>query len=411
MLLVLDDSLAKALNGTDELLKKPVLSALENIALVRREGKHWIFAKPQTLITFKKCLELCERTRSVYSELLDDDPGYPPPVIRRVEVTALDTGPSSRMDGKCKVIRIPARYFGDSKLIQETVLLAENLLDTDFYLKVAETYLVWKKLNRHIKIRCERLPGGGDTTFNLYKSILEALPGKRFCLCILDSDKESPHCPMGGTAKKIEEGVEKMEEGNKPFGEHLVIGVRDIENLIPTVWYSQVSEKSDRMRCVEFLEKLESSAIAEARKYVDLKEGLTGEKILQAKTIQVLQDWLKWLKQLQGSSTTVINQNQQSLKTEVVNRLTELEKLTGATIFETTCIKAESCQEKQNKKLCQCIITTGLGDKILAVVVNLLETMTAQQIAKEVDESLKPEWEKIGELVTAWCCVAPIMSC
>jgi hypothetical protein len=263
MLLVLDDSLAEALKGTDELLKKPVLVALENIALGRREGKHLIFAKPKTLLTFARCPDLCQSTQSVYKGLIDDqDPGYPPRVIRRVEVTAIDTGPTSRMDGKCQIIRIPARYFADSKLIQETVLLAENLLDTSFYLKVAETYLVWEKLNKQIKIRCERLPGGGNTTFDLYKSILEASPGKRFCLCILDSDKESPNCPMGGTARKVEEGVKEMEGRDQQFGEHWVIGVRDIENLIPTVWYSQVSEKSDRMRCVEFLEQLEHTAIA-----------------------------------------------------------------------------------------------------------------------------------------------------
>jgi hypothetical protein len=49
MLLILEESLAKALN------QDTILDALENIALGRREGKHLIFAKRRTLKSFINC--------------------------------------------------------------------------------------------------------------------------------------------------------------------------------------------------------------------------------------------------------------------------------------------------------------------------------------------------------------------
>jgi hypothetical protein len=370
MLLVLDDSLKNALD------QNVVLEALENIALGRREGKHLIFSNRKTLESFKNCSSLSTRTRQVYLKLYTQFPELPHPqtFVRRVEVVALDSGLSSRMEGHCKVISIPAHYFCDSALIQKTLLLTENLDDATFYKTIAEIYLRWKKLKKKITILLDPYLGGGSTTVTAYKLIQNNQ--ERFCLCFLDSDKKSSSSPFGNTAKN----VVAIDDPNKPFCEYFVIGVREIENLIPTRLYSEISSGDpNRMAGVNFLERLEKSTLTEARKYLDIKKGLKLGEILSA------------------SSNTPFS-------TDWLNGLNDLYPL--AISISKTCLNDQVCLKSEN---CDCIITTGLGDNILKTVVEQIEKPTQYQlrepkIAKMVDQLLKPEWEKIGEIITAWCC-------
>ncbi len=371
MLLVLHDSLANALD------LNTVLEALEMIALARREGKHLVFAKRDVLKSLLNCSALSKRTRQVYSKIyaqLAEMQVYLQTFTRRVEVIALDTGLSSRLEKHCKVISVPARYFCDSALIQKTVLLTENLDDATLYQTITQIYLKWNKL-KGIAILFEAYAGGGSTTEKAYQLIQDKQ--ERFCLCLLDSDKKSPNSPLGNTAKD----VKKIENTNQPLCEYFIVGVREIENLIPTQLYSTVSSGDvNRMPCVHFLEQLEKTSIAEARKYLDIKNGLKLNEILQAsKNSPFSKDWMNWLN------------NVSSLNIKYIKK---------------TCLKNKACLKGKN---CDCIITTGLGDKILEAVIKVIETPTKdqptqQKIVEMVDPLLKAEWEPIGEMITAWCC-------
>ncbi len=370
MLLVLHDSLANALD------LNTVLEALEMIALARREGKHLVFAKRDVLKSLLNCSALSKRTRQVYSKIyaqLAEMQVYLQTFTRRVEVIALDTGLSSRMERHCKVISVPARYFCDSALIQKPVLMTENLDDATLYQTITKIYLKWKKLNG-IAILFEPYAGGGSTTEKAYKLIQDKQ--ERFCLCLLDSDKKSPNSPLGNTAK----GVKKIDNSNQPLCEYLILGVREIENLIPTQLYSLVSSGDiNRMPSVHFLEQLEKTSLAEARKYLDIKNGLKLNDILQAsKNSPFSKDWINWLKNVSALDIAI----------------------------KKTCLKNKACLKGKN---CDCIITTGLGDKILEAVIKVIETPTKdqptqQKIVEMVDPLLKAEWEPIGEMITAWCC-------
>jgi hypothetical protein len=370
MLLVLHDSLAKALD------QNTVLEALEMIALARREGKHLVFAKRDVLKSLLNCAELSKRTRQVYLKLyaqLAEMQVYLQTLSRRVEVIALDTGLSSRLEKHCKVISVPARYFSNSSLIQKTILLTENLDDATLYQTITQIYLKWKKLKK-IAILFEAYAGGGSTTKKAYQRIQDQ--AERFCLCLLDSDKKSPNSPLGNTAKE----VKKIENPNQPLCEYLILGVREIENLIPIQLYSLVSSGDvNRMPCVDLLEQLEKTSLAEARKYLDIKNGLKLNEILEAsKNSPFSKDWMNWLKNV-SSLDIAIKKN---------------------------CLKHEACMKGEN---CDCIITTGFGDKILEAVIKVIETPTKdqptqQKIVEMVDPLLKAEWEAIGEMITAWCC-------
>jgi len=376
MLLVLHDSLANALD------QDSVLEALEIIALARREGKHLVFAKRDVLKSLLNCSALPQRTHQVYSKIyarLSEKQVYLQTFTRRVEVIALDTGLSSRMEKHCKVISVPASYFCDSALIQKTLLITENLDDAVLYQTITKIYMQWKKLNG-IKMLFDPYQGGGSTTKKAYKLIQDKQ--ERFCLCLLDSDKKSPKSPLGNTAKD----VKKIDKTNKPLCEYFIVGVREIENLIPTKLYSAVSSgDNNRMQCVHFLEQLENTIIAEARKYLDIKDGLKLNEILQASPNSPFsKDWMNWL-----------------------NNVSSL-----AIKISKVCIKNKECLKSKN---CDCIITTGLGDKILEAVIKLIETPTKdqpsiQKIAEMVEPILKSEWEPIGEIITAWCCSASKIS-
>ncbi len=156
--------------------------------------------------------------------------------------------------------------------------------------------------------------------------------------------------------------------------------MREIENLIPTQLYSLVSSGDiNRMPSVHFLEQLEKTSLAEARKYLDIKNGLKLNEILEAsKNSPFSKDWMNWLKNVSALDIAI----------------------------KKTCLKNKACLKGKN---CDCIITTGLGDKILEAVIKVIETPTKdqptqQKIVEMVDPLLKAEWEAIGEMITAWCC-------
>jgi hypothetical protein len=199
---------------------------------------------------------------------------------------------------------------------------------------------------------------------------------ERFCLCFLDSDKKSPHFPIGNTAKSVMD----IDNPNQPFCECFVINVREIENLMPTNCIRQLSAGDpNRMKCVNFLEQLEKTSIAEARKYLDIKKGLKLGEILQASSnTSFSKDWMNWLNYISPLAIKVSKQ----------------------------CLNNEVCMRDI---LCDCIITSGLGENILKAVVELIEKptkdkLTKQKIVEMVDQLLKPEWEHIGEILVAWSC-------
>jgi hypothetical protein len=368
MLFVLDKSLAENID------RKDVQRALRYIALGRREGKHLIFCeKRNTMKAFAKYEALGSYTRAIYQYILDRrfsyKKSYYEKLIRYVRVVAEDTVISWRNVGSQKEIKIPAALIDDSAFIQQTILLCENETDCKLYEKMASVYMIWASMeNKHgINICYEPRGGGGDTTADQYKAIQRNR--RRLCLCLSDSDQKYPNGPIGDTARKL-----KKIKSAGTLCEHETIGVREIENLIPTAMFSQVSKGNrDRMLCIDFLEKLEESRSSETRQFLDLKSGLSGKDYfdLLSKNQEYWQSFWDTIRPF---------------------RMSEIKQ---------GCLNNQTCSSPEK---CNCFLFKGLGDKILNDIIKMSVLPTDHKIAEMLNDTLKPYWEKYGELVTAWCC-------
>ncbi len=397
MLFVLDKSLAENLG------EESVKLALFYIALGGREGKHLIFCEDDDIVkAFAECEELDDATRAVYMKTyskLAYRQGYYDYLVRRVRVVADTTGSLSwRIIGDKKEIRISADLINDSTLIQKTVLLCENEADCKVYEKMAKVAMIWRHAGG-INISYEPRGGGGDTTADIYRTVQKGR--NRLCLCIADSDRKYPAGPLGKTAKKLR----KTDNPLETLCELKIIEVREIENLIPTSMFSEVSEKDrNRMQCVDFLEQLNESSIRDAKKFIDLKKGLSGENLFAfLSENQPLDYWRCFF-------NTVCSFNTVNMSSECSNYqecpspgkcncwiMQGLEK----GIMSSECSNYQECPSPEK---CNCWIMQGLGNGILEDVLEMLDKKSYHKISELICEELKPYWEEYGNLVSAWCC-------
>ncbi|MCP4105818.1 MAG: hypothetical protein GY749_09820 [Desulfobacteraceae bacterium] len=364
MFFVLDNSLAENLDDEN------VITALEYIALGRREGKHLIFSDMKTMKAFATCTSLTPKACRTYQKILTRLPSKKNSLntlIRQVRIVSEDIGIMWRKIGTGKEIRVSARLIDDSCFIQPAILLCEHENDCELYRKIAEASMKWSNKGK-VTVRYEKRGGGGSTTADpIYKNIQKEC--KRFCLCLCDSDWKYPGGPLGDTAKVLKR-TDKPDEG---LCECKVIEVREIENLIPTAMFSKVSNP-DRIKCIEFLEQLEKSPIAEARKFIDLKNGLKGKEYYDC------------------------YDHNSGYWSNLLNTVRSVQSSDG---LINECRDNQTCKSPKN---CTCSITRGLGEKISEAVVKMLEEESGLKVSEMVDDALKPYWQEYGELVVAWCC-------
>lgn len=70
------------------------------------------------------------------------------------------------------------------------------------------------------------------------------------------------------------------------------------------------------------------------------------------------------------------------------------------TRIDSWCHNNWSCNVTEK---CDCKISLGFGEKILEQVVDYLDKKSPHEIAKIVDEEVRLEWEKVGQVILNWC--------
>jgi len=366
MLLVLDFSLI------DEVTKPDVIWVLNQIAYSRYLGKHIIFGKIEVIKFFATCELLTEQSREIYSKIYADLPSLGRASLKKfvlsVEIVSGDVLEILDREGS-KVIRASVDKFVNFSLLDLTVLLVENHDDILFYQRIVTTYRSWNNLG-DVQIKYDDRSGGGQTTDKVFKKIQSSK--EKFCLCLLDSDKKTPNSGLGTTAKN----VLKINDQNQPLCDALALNVREIENLIPTSIYKEVFENDSNKRdAINFLETLDNSHLSDARSYLDIKKGLTLERVLKEKPQTAFRKyWLNFAKKFCKN-------------------------------LSTECLANEACSKKVPE--CHCFITLGLGDNIIKKVE---EAYSNRDISHLISEDLKPEYERIGSAITSWCCASSPIS-
>jgi hypothetical protein len=377
MLFVIDSSLADPLRGPSR-PSDALIDAVSNLALARREGKHVVFADRRTLTACVKSPWLSDRTRRVYDHLLNNLPqmkAYLDNLARRVEIVASDGVFELTTARQCRVIRVSASLLRDFSMFDASVLVCENLTDTRFYVHVAKACLHWWKLGNLI-LRYDPRGGGGQTTSDAYESVRSSR--SRLCLCIVESDRTTPNDGLGRTALAAQE-VDSS--GVQPLCELVVLTARAVENIIPTRVYEEaVWGDTNRMAAVLVLERLELGQFAEARLHLDLKGGLRLGEILHAAHESAFRRyWEPVARGLQGAAHSV----------------------------DRRCWSNPDCSVPDE---CHCIVAPGMGDTILEHVADFLDRKSNCKKAEMISGALKPEWERVGLIVVAWCCGASRLS-
>lgn len=351
------------------------IDALDNLALGRKEGKHILFGDRITLEALLTCDLLHAKSKSIFRRVLENVPQigeFARTVERRIEVVANNIpGPTKSIEGTREVIRVPARYFADSMLVQPAVLLGEHRRDAEIFLIMARVYAVNNRLHG-IPIEADLQGGGGSATANAYEN-LQRLQ-RRLCICIVDSDRPAPGAALGSTAR----GVMAVDDPIFPLSELQVLKYRELENLIPTRLFADVSTGDvNRMEAVSRLERLEVTAHAGLRHHLDLKDGTSLHKAI-----------------LSRSPTSP----EAKYWTSLLPTLVAL----GARL-EVECQANGTCAAPER---CRCILFPGFGETILDTLASRLNETTPSKVAEAVCAHTASEWARLGSIVLAWCCGA-----
>ncbi|MDB9514495.1 hypothetical protein PN499_25160 [Kamptonema animale CS-326] len=364
-------------NGDENTWDDDTVLALENLATARREGKHSVTAKRETLEKIVQCSRLSEITRKTYKKLYGPATqylSYLSVVTKYIEIVnrCYCYEPKVFKDAGKQIIKVPPSFFNDSYSLQETILLCENSADAFLYESIGKVYLKWNQLK--VPIAYEPRGGGGNTIANEYINIQQGK--KRFCLCIVDSDKIAPYENFGSTASRIQD----QSDSTCLYTRILVLDCREIENLIPPSILSNLCSGNqerhketyrDRLEALKVFESISGSAV-EAKYFLDIKKGTWMKEIINAKHPKSKEFW----------------QVQISLIPNISSRI------------DDWCLVNWKCS---NSGECKCKISLGFGENTLSHTLKYLQQKTPNEIEKIVEKSKHPHWENIGEVVMNWC--------
>lgn len=370
MLIILDSSLVdKITNDAD------IQLVVERIAQSRHSGHHIVFADEKTLKFLSQCADLSKNARGVYTNLLNglsQLKSYLKCIDTHVRIV-WEQGFLKREEQDNKnIILVSYTNLLDS-FFEKTVLLAENLDDITVYAKIAEIYQHNNKLS-HINLRYLPQGGGGQEIITAFQAIFDSQD--KFCLCISDSDKKSPYDNYGS----ISNSLSRIMDSAESICYWIPLNVRAIENLFPISFYQDTFDSDRNKRdAIKFLKTINDSSFSNARKYLQMREGLTLFEIFER-----------------------ANKGQQNLHQywfHVVDGIGYLNK------FEN-CSSNIQCPKKK-KKECECEIWTGFGKETLNnIIEKCIESKSNIQISENINEDLvlKDEWERIGKIILDWCC-------
>lgn len=341
-----------------------IVNALNLIAHSRRLGNHVVLGERKVIKHLATCEYLSEQSRSIYIKIynqLSITREYTKNIYLSVEVFS-----GSKLivikKGKFTIIRLPVYYFTNLSILCKTVLLLEDINDSAVYKIILNYYLNNHNLE-NVKIDYETRPGGGQNTHKVFSDIQKE--EERFCLSILDSDRKAPNLGMGNTAKS----VLKINDSKKPLCDVFILNLREIENLFPTLMYKEVFESDkNKKEAIDFLETLDNSESQETRKYLDLKQGLKLEKIFK-----------------------------ESPEGEFRKYWSNFVMTFHPNMFEE-CLKGGECL---NTNSCSCNVTKGFGQNILK---EIEDKYNDKSVSHMISDELASEWNKIGSIITDWCC-------
>ena len=364
MLLLLHDTLT---DQSDDFFQNSAL-AIENIAISAIEGKHILIGNRELLNRIAQFPFISRLSSASIMKCKQQLPEY-----ARLQHLASDFIQISHdchahvtVSNNQRIINLPIKSFNDSSIIQETILLGENLIDSTFFEIVAETFAFINKFGS-LKLRSEKRLGGGSTTPEVYKHIQDG--NNRFCLCIIDSDKMYPLSNPGIIANKIQD----IDDDNRPISRCIFLSCREAENMLSCKQLQLPLSCNDvRYNALERFTIIEQCN-PEARFYIDIKQGLRFKDVFKfTKDHPFRQFWITCI-------TDICRQNG----------------------IRYSCLDSDDCFWEDDN--CECTIMPGFGDDILEQVLDKLKYYSANKVSEMISGPVNDEWDRIGQIVFSWC--------
>jgi len=363
MLLYIDKTFTQDILDNNQI----AISAINLIALGRRQGKHLLLSDLTSLKRIRDSDFINEETKRVFTFLSENYPNYAAikdKLTFYIQITSgINQMTLKNIDSK-DICFVSCDYFQDLKIAAETVVIGENQSEIDFYEYIANSC---KAINGLSKIPLAYQPrmGGGHTTHVVYST--EQNQEKTFCLCFVDSDKKYPGARLGDTLKAVAEADDKT----KLLSQYHPLNVREIENIIPLNILEKVSHDDANYKLgYESLEKTIKSENCKDVLFLDIKKGLSIKKYKSIK-----------------------DENFKEFINSICIAILSFTKDELDTFFEI-----ENEEDIDTKVLIQ-----GLGTNVLERTIDHLNKNT--EIVPVFDfEEQKKEWYEIGEKFINWTC-------
>lgn len=285
MLIYIDKSIKDALQRNDD--TKKINEIFYDMSVSQRKNRHIIYGDPITISDLS--IYYKGKSSDLYSffcgleKIINNWYVYLNTILRPIfyaRVLFDDYTENARYDNHID-INIKKLDKKNDLFENATVLLPENPVDAEFY-KIVSDYYVQKlpqsyHLDEFPSLECifdDTRNGGGSVIKKCYEGF--AKKANSFCIAIADNDcKYSGYIPGKDTTYM---GIIEIDvKYHNPFNcNYMIIGVRDIENLIPFEIIQEIANKKvfDRIFCAIKNNEINKECII---RYFDYKNGITGK--------------------------------------------------------------------------------------------------------------------------------------
>lgn len=244
-------------------------TALNNIAYFRRRGENLLISNRENLEFLKDCNILEENARHVYSSIFRKELLH----YKRFkeEVSRYYTIVSDESVECENSYKLTINDLIEKKFHLKTKFIAENLTDCEFYRNLG-LYYSWKKSLVH-KITSDNLPGGGNTSANLFNS--KITENESLLFGIFDGDQKYFNASEGTTIRKVNKMISLKE---RKYFDYLSLSnfqTLEAENLIPHFIIETIADTRETNQdfTVKFLKNLVTKKDG-AYFFFDMKKGI-----------------------------------------------------------------------------------------------------------------------------------------
>ncbi len=337
-----------------------VTAGVETAALAARRGDHFVFGSRAVLQKLANDPNFSRATRGLFADVVSTFSflaGYLKQFSRKCVIIPEDLPPQR---GPVAGAWMVAAQHLARKNLSKTVLLAESPIDAAMYEQAARHYGIDGRHPGTTVFRTDPQGGGGAAVQIEFEGIATAQA--HICVCITDSDRFSPNCDPGTSARTCI----GIANASPWVVEHMTTSARELENVIP---------RNDLLERASTTAPPLYAIFDDARRYfgeaemdyADIKHGTTlGWVFRQPDGSPKRQFWLTSAK-------------------------------ANPHIAAKRCFKDSACATPEH---CSCVIVPPLGENIASRVLEKWKGQSGHETVRSNQGSPNfAEWLAIGKLV------------